>query len=173
MKCFFPKRLTEANDINCRICRSIAEGRYRDADALLSLSEETRILGLTETSKQFVTPIDREDIATLFNLAYELSLKLGKAIDLSVTERLKRQLPDMLKNVADNCNTVCRILEKDSLPAPGVLFDEFNLSGKRGKRTAPLPNSTAGLALYYAVKDAEDTSYRMLDYILRSSIKNN
>ena len=63
--------------------------------------------------------------------------------------------------------------EKDSLPPPDVLFEEFNLSGRRGKRTAPLPNSTAGLALYYAVKDAEDTSYRMLDYILRSSIKNN
>ena len=173
MKIFFPKKLVEASKINCEICLAIAEKRGNEVSGLLKLAEEARNTGLAELSRQFVTPVDREDIASLFVMLYEVAFYLGETAEFASRSGVVRTAAEYLETAMGNCDVIHRIMQGDSLPTPDILLNEYGLSRASALKILPPKNNIVLYSVYSAAKKCEELSFRIIDYILRSSIKNN
>ena len=173
MKILFPAHLIRAVDISRKMCSAVAERKSGEIKTLLGDAYDTRTVGLTELSRQFVTPIDREDIASLYTMAYRLSESLADA-DAAI-EKSGRHLryASLLAVTVGNCEKALRIFKENKLPPPDVLLED-HLRQDEASTFFPFSSGNTGLSpLLFYTKRCEDISFRMLDYILRSSIKNN
>ncbi len=155
------------------VCEMIRSGKYCDCQKLIKSSEETRNKCLVFIEKQFITPIDREDITQLTLILHRLNISLCRLADYKYRYYPNKDLtaniePVMLsfKKIREFFKNgfpknVEAVLWKNEAYIEPMFQNKYNSFGLITEHT-----------LFEMLRECYNISNYISDYIIRTVIKN-
>ena len=155
------------------VCEMIRSGKYSDCKKLINSSEETRNKCLVFIEKQFITPIDREDITHITLIMHRLNISLCRLADYKCRYYPKKDVTANIEPVMLACKKI-RGLFKNGFPknVEDVLWKNEAYIEPTFQNTYNSLSLMTEYTLFEMIRECYNISAYISDYIIRTVIKN-
>ncbi len=165
--------LIKMTEVTQSVCAYISGGVYFDCKCELKESERLKKHCIETAVKQFITPVDREDIAYLALKLHKFSVQLCRLAEYKKNFFPKKDVKKTVEPLVNICKNIRAAVENDLSRAEysesyTLFFWEEQLPENR---YSPL-GVISEYVLYELIGVCFDTAADIYDYIIRTTIKN-